>query len=567
MDRSIRPNEPAESSNKDAEIDVEGYLGSRLVSFDGQNVGRVDFVFTGSGPESEVVSVAAVARHVRGPRKLPLWRLVPIRDARIQPDGTIAVPYGRGAILSGPELASAPTDLSAKMARKIKDHYSGVHYAIDLKDSLPRKPLPASGQVKFTPGTEGEVEHDGGDPSILTPIPGDEAFRHSSEAAHWAQAAQLIGVGVQLSGHHDVLHEWKDDARTLLIPRLESLKRGDPWPQAKIALEKLGLLETFLSVREESLVHGRGLSTLQSQLWEESYLNENGVSSEAATAMLYSGLYSPSELVRVSSASQLSWLVDDLEEEVRKHLIQGCRSNSHTVQTISASALGRHEEDHEVVRNLIDPQPNYGPAEAAHTSTIVHGTWAANGVWWRPEGDFFQFLKQHVSRDLYDGQGYFRWSAKWKKKERRQAGFKLEKWLATNVVPHPGSGVSEFDTVIAHSHGANVSLSAGLVGAKITFLVFLHPAIDRRTPREMQLILSNVSGVLAFFPHFDLTILADRSLRGFPKHDDKVTERQIPGWFKHDALLDPYTWHQNGLINDLNYYRDQARTRRRDLQL
>ncbi|MET7650244.1 hypothetical protein [Streptomyces sp. NPDC005486] len=566
MDRSIQRNESAKNSKQDTKISAEGYLGSRIVSFDGQSVGRVDFVFTGSGAESEVVNVAAVARHTRGPRK-PLWKLIPLRDARIRPDGTIAVPYGRGLILSGPELASAPADLSAEMANKIKDHFSGIHYAVDLRGSFPRKPLPISGVMPWTPDIAREEEQDSEDPLILSPIPGDEAFWHSSEAAHWAQAAQLIGAGVQLSGHHDVLNEWEDDARTLLIPRLESLKRGDPWPQAKIALEKLGLLETFLSTREEPLAHGYELSTLQSLLWEESYLNQNGVSSEAATALLYSGLFSPSELVRISSASQLSWLVDDLEGNVREHLIQGCRSDSYTVQMISASALGRHEEDHEVLHNLIDPQPNCDSAEPAHTSTIVHGTWAANGVWWRPEGDFFQFLKQHASPDLYDGSGYFRWSAKWKKKERRGAGFKLEQWLTTNVAPHPGTKIKEFDTVFAHSHGANVSLSAGLVGAKITFLVLLHPAIDRRTSREMQLILSNISGVLAFFPHFDLTVLADRSLRGFPKHDDKVTERKIPGWFKHDALLDPYTWHQNGLINDLNYYRDQARDRRSDLQI
>ncbi|QJT03165.1 hypothetical protein G9272_25165 [Streptomyces asoensis] len=567
MDHSIQRNEPAKSRKHGTKISTEGYLGSRVVSFDGQSVGRVDFVFTGSGTESDVVSVAAVARHTRGPRKPSLWKLVPIHDAHIRPDGTISVPYGRGMILSGPELASAPADLSTEMANKIKAHFSDVHYAVDLRGSLPRKPLPASGAVKFKGGATRKDDRDSEESLISSPIPGDEAFWHSSEAAHWAQAAQLIGVGVQLSGHHNVLNEWEDDARTLLIPRLESLKRGDPWPQARIAFEKLGLLETFLSVREEPLARAGELSTIQSQLWEESYLNQNGVSSEAATALLYSGLLSPSELVRISSASQLSWLLDDLEGDMREHLIQGCRSDSHTVQMISASALGRHEEDHEVLQNFIDPQSNCDTAEPAHTSTIVHGTWAANGIWWRPEGDFFQFIKQHVSTDLYDGPGYFRWSAKWKKKERRGAGFKLEQWLAANVVPHPGTKIKEFDTVFAHSHGANVSLSAGLVGAKITFLVLLHPAIDRRSPREMQLILSNISGVLAFFPHFDLTVLADRSLRGFPKHDDKVTERQIPGWFKHDALLDPYTWHQNGLINDLNYYRDQARDRRRDLQI
>ncbi|MGW3916046.1 hypothetical protein ACWEBX_31685 [Streptomyces sp. NPDC005070] len=566
MDRSIQPNESTDSSNKDVQIGVDSYLGRRLVSFDGQNIGKVDFVFTGSGSESEVPNVAAVAKYTRDPRKLPLWKLVPIRDARIRSDGTIVVPYGRSLITSGPELTSAPTDLSAEVAGKIEDHYSRAHYAVDLKGSLPRKPLPASGALESAPDTDRGVENEV-DPLILSPIAGDEAFRHSSEVAYWSQAAQIIGIGVQLSGHHNVLKEWDDDARTLLIPRLEPIKHGDPWPQAKIALEKLGLLEAFHSFHEYPSTHGPELSTVQSKLWEESYLNQYGISSEAATALLYSGLFSPSELVRISSASQLSWLVEDLEGAARKYLIQGCRSNSHTVQMISANALGKHAEDHHAVQSLTTPQPYRGPVDPAHTSTIVHGTWAANGVWWRPEGDFFQFIKEQVSPDLYDGQGYFRWSAKWKKKDRRRAGFELEKWLATNAVPHPETGAREFDTVFAHSHGANVSLSAGLVGAKITFLIFLHPAIDRRTPREMQLILSNVSGVLALFPHFDLTVLADRSLRGFPTHDDKVVQKKIPGWFKHDALLDPYTWLQNGLINEVNYYRDQARARRRDLQI
>ncbi|MER6127894.1 hypothetical protein ABT173_35990 [Streptomyces sp. NPDC001795] len=561
----VQSSESAATSREDTEVSAENLLGNHLFSFDGQNVGRVDFVFTGSGGEAAGSRVAAVASHFRG-RKVRLWKLVPIRGARLRHDGAIVVPFGRELIQSAPELASAPTDLGAEMASRVQNHYSGVHPGIELKGPFSRKPLPASGLERFAPSIEEEPESGAtGDSLILSPIPGDEAFSHSSESAHWAQAAQLIGVGVQLSGHHDVLDDWEDDARTLLIPRVESLRRGDPWPQAKVALEKMGLLDAFYSVQKAPPRCEREFATLQSRLWEESYLNQCGVSSEAATALLYSGLFSPNELVRTSSASQLSWLVEDIEGEIRNHLVQGCQSDSYTVQMISAGALARHEEDHEVLQNFINSQPS-GPTEDAHTSTIVHGTWAANGVWWRPEGDFFQFLKQRVSPDLYDGEGYFRWSAKWKKKERRKAGFKLVDWLNANVNPLPGTRIREFDTVFGHSHGANVALAAGLIGAKITFLVLLHPAIDRRSPREMQLILSNISGVLAFFPHFDLTVLADRSLRGFPRHDEKVVERNIPGWFKHDALLDPYTWLQNGLINELNYYRNQARARRRDLQ-
>jgi pimeloyl-ACP methyl ester carboxylesterase len=112
-----------------------------------------------------------------------------------------------------------------------------------------------------------------------------------------------------------------------------------------------------------------------------------------------------------------------------------------------------------------------GLVEAISEITIIiHGTWASDGTWWRPGGDFFEFARTDLNRaDLYDRSDLFMWSGKNRDSKRRQAALALDKWLRG----HPARKVNVF----AHSHGGNVAMLATHQGIRIDRLVMLSPPV------------------------------------------------------------------------------------------
>jgi hypothetical protein len=111
-------------------------------------------------------------------------------------------------------------------------------------------------------------------------------------------------------------------------------------------------------------------------------------------------------------------------------------------------------------------------ATVDHITVIIHGTWASNGKWWRPGGDFFEYVKTDLNRpDIYEKSDRFRWSGKNRDGVRRNAAKALNKWLRT----HPAREVNVF----AHSHGANIAMMATKEGIEIERLVMLSPPVRK----------------------------------------------------------------------------------------
>lgn len=117
--------------------------------------------------------------------------------------------------------------------------------------------------------------------------------------------------------------------------------------------------------------------------------------------------------------------------------------------------------------------PSTRPSVGADSITvIIHGTWATNGTWWRPRGDFYEYVKKDLRRaDLYGGRDQFRWAGDNSDTVRRQAAVALRDWLAE----HPAARVNVF----AHSHGANVAMMATKAGANLDRLVMLSPPVRK----------------------------------------------------------------------------------------
>jgi len=110
------------------------------------------------------------------------------------------------------------------------------------------------------------------------------------------------------------------------------------------------------------------------------------------------------------------------------------------------------------------------PTIVDEITIIIHGTWASDGTWWRPQGDFYEYVKKDLGRrDVYGKSDQFKWSGKNRDRKRHQAATELDKWLRD----HPAREVNVF----AHSHGANVAMLATHQDIRMDRLVMLSPPV------------------------------------------------------------------------------------------
>lgn len=112
------------------------------------------------------------------------------------------------------------------------------------------------------------------------------------------------------------------------------------------------------------------------------------------------------------------------------------------------------------------------PQPRERITIMIHGTWASDEKWWRPGGDFFQYVKDELDRpDLYGAKDQYQWSGKNWDSSRRTAANDLNSWLRS----HPAAVVNIF----AHSHGANVAMLATHQGITVNRLVMLSPPVRK----------------------------------------------------------------------------------------
>jgi hypothetical protein len=147
--------------------------------------------------------------------------------------------------------------------------------------------------------------------------------------------------------------------------------------------------------------------------------------------------------------------------------------------------------DHPVLKNassrpLTAPHRGGGPNRVA---LLIHGTWAANATWWRPNTGSLWLHVQKYWKHLYHGPNPFAWSGANRHSARLQAAQQLVAWVQAD-------GASSVD-VVAHSHGGNVCLLASRLGLKFDRLILLGTPIRTEYLPEMQKIsqLHNVFSV------------------------------------------------------------------------
>jgi hypothetical protein len=105
------------------------------------------------------------------------------------------------------------------------------------------------------------------------------------------------------------------------------------------------------------------------------------------------------------------------------------------------------------------------PPGALVISTMIHGTFGWKGKWWRPGGDFHEYMRGYRS-NLYRRGARFSWSGAYSAHQRAVAAADFVDW-SREVAPHG------LQTLFTHSYGGDVAAQAALAGVTVNELVLL----------------------------------------------------------------------------------------------
>lgn len=352
------------------------------------------------------------------------------------------------------------------------------------------------------------------------PPRGPAAFESDDADAVQAQAAILLAAGAQLRGDRATVQARSavvaqpsdmmtmDELDEFPIPRLVPPARRMPPREA--ALARYGALR---SDRESMVRVAADLYATRSPT--------------AAAALADIGMEHDHELVRVAAAHAALPITTDTRRPYAI-LVEGTKSNDELVREVAATSLARYRPDDPALRALYT-EPPAPEAGVAHTSTLVHGTFAANGTWWRPNGDFWTYVRGSVWNDLYSGADFYRWSGGYSHADREQGADLLAAWMQS----HAATDLS----LMAHSHGCSVTMLTSWKNVRFGRVVFLSSPVH---PSLYNMNFSAVQRMVSIRVKFDLVLLADGSASRFS--DPRYNEHVLPVWFNHSATHDPDVW-------------------------
>lgn len=173
------------------------------------------------------------------------------------------------------------------------------------------------------------------------------------------------------------------------------------------------------------------------------------------------------------------------------------------------------------------------PQTIDEITIIIHGTWAADGHWWRPGGNFFKYVQTDLGRDdLYGKSDQFKWSGKNRDRKRKQAASELDKWLKA----HPAKEVNVF----GHSHGANVAMLATHQGVNIDRLVMMSPPVRK----DYYAKWSNVGAAYNIQAKFDPVVAIARGGQWFRIPEVREKKLKVSG---HSESHEPSVWRNEKL--------------------
>jgi pimeloyl-ACP methyl ester carboxylesterase len=240
----------------------------------------------------------------------------------------------------------------------------------------------------------------------------------------------------------------------------------------------------------------------------------------------------PHTLVRAAAALSYFGLTSEPSRLIR--ILEDCtQSDDELVRAVAATGLARLAPESPRLSELSKPPPRRRRGSSAHTSLLVHGTWAANEQWWKPGGNFHSYLLNGIRPDLYANADAFSWSGIYSEAARAIAATELQGWLAGHAIQNP--------YLLTHSHGGSVAMLATQNGLNTGPLVLLSCPVHSIYMPDF----SRTGRVVSIRVKLDLVILADSGGQKF--NDPRITEKILPIWFDHSATHDPAVWQKYNL--------------------
>ncbi|MDV8025336.1 hypothetical protein [Rhodococcus sp. IEGM 1330] len=221
---------------------------------------------------------------------------------------------------------------------------------------------------------------------------------------------------------------------------------------------------------------------------------------------------------------------------VRWRIVTGLADSDPVVRQLAHAALASdYAGGAEIPADSVPPRPPIAGSPLA-ISTMVHGTFGWKGEWWRPQGDFHQFIRQNHRPNLYERGARFSWSGAYSHTQRRLAADDLADWAA-DVAPH---GI---ESLFAHSYGADVAARAVGLGFRLHELVCLSAPV---TPSLRKLAGMGVR-IIDIRLKFDPILAIALTPQHFPT-SSHVTPVVLRAWrLNHSSTHTRHVWEEEGI--------------------
>ena len=351
---------------------------------------------------------------------------------------------------------------------------------------------------------------------------GATALAKSSEVASVAasQAAFLLAVRSGVMG----LEATSEKLPEFPLPNLKKLKT-DRHVKVADACRHLGVSEGELRQESEP-----ALEQEMTKVAREVYRRP---SLEAAAALFEAAMTSPHPLVAVAAAAGARETTR-LRPKIRKTLEQAARSKDRLVSRLALAAISHIGPMESIADKKVIKQPkSRRRRRKSNTAVVTHGTFAANGTWYRPGGDFYDALKKkRPDLDLHDRS--FRWTGAYSDKARRADAEFLQHWVSDQGLSTPD--------FFAHSHGGTVAHLATKRGVQFDRLVLMGWPVHTKWYPDF----TKVKRIIDIRVRLDLVVLLDGGAQRFRSKDFKIEEHRN-GWFDHSSTHESAYWDDHGL--------------------
>jgi hypothetical protein len=380
------------------------------------------------------------------------------------------------------------------------------------------------------------------------PIAGPEAFSDLRGRNHiLSQAATLLLIGSHLRGDAPAAQARAEAVRGVMRlssarsqAPLEAIPAGDiqalgfPSLQADTVRFRSTELQRTVGVRFAAAPAAPptpgDVRAAAKSLPQTAAAFYDQANAQTAAALLEAGLRHPDQLVRVAAAASYFDVTTESRRAVRE-LESGLSSRDLLTRDVAAYALAHIDPKNPKLDKILRAKRRRLSRKPSHTSTIIHGTWAADSPWWQPvpAGDFWHYIHDNVDGSLYGASDRFQWTGGYSDLARSQGGDKLFNW----VKAHQLDGLDVF----THSHGGSVAMLANHEGTQVGRMVLLSCPVHwpKYTPD-----FTRVGRAISVRVHLDLVILADRGGQHF--EDARIEEHVIGVWFDHFATHKPDVW-------------------------